>query len=206
MRRLLVALVVLPMVGCGSGGSGGVTTSSNSESQTTANTHVAFGWSGLGAKLSDFEAAHPRGTAGCEKGTCYGPKVATNTSPAEASYEFVSVSSNGAENRVDGYDQTIGESVIPNIAKHTVLQYMPRDTRTLDFWVEHGSNGSCGLWNLQSATLAKWFADPKIGDPQGHVIADLYKPNANGESEYSDSAGISFANVSVGEDHRGEGC
>ncbi len=35
--------------------------------------------------------------------------------------------------------------------------------------VEHSSTGTCGLWNLQSATLAKLFRDPKIGDPKGQV-------------------------------------
>lgn len=201
MRRFspLAMVILLPMLAAGCGSS--ETTSSAGESQT-ATTHAATGWTGYGAKVADWASAHEQG-AGCAPNQCSGPTV--QTGPNESEHEFTSVDAGGAEDRIDGYTQALGESVIPAAAKQDVLALLPRDTHTLDFWVEHGTNGSCGLWNVQSATLAHWLADPKIGDPQGVLGIDLYKPNANGESEYSES-GVAFANVTLAKNGHGTGC
>jgi len=45
--------------------------------------------------------------------------------------------------------------------------------------VAHASDGSCALWNLQSATLAKWFATPKIGDVKGQVGVEFDEVASN---------------------------
>jgi hypothetical protein len=177
-----IALLAVPLlaVGCGS---------SNSAPSSTA-------WTGLGATLPDWESAHPRGREGCSEGHCYGRKV--QLGPNESQYEFITVETTGPpENRVDGYTQALGEGVIEATAKAAVQRLLPRDTRTLNFFVKH-QNGSCGNWNVQSATLARWFAaNPHVGDPQGILGIDLYYANSNGESEYNPNK-VSIANVSVG--------
>jgi hypothetical protein len=190
-------LVGLLTAGCGSSSS-----NASSRSATEASTtHAASGWTGFGAKLADWETAHPKGTEGCTQG-CYGTKV--QTGPNESSYEFTVLSSGGAENRVDGYTQALPEGTGVVAAKEAVLKLLPSDTHPQEFWITR-QNGSCANWNLKSATLARWLADPKIGDPQGIVGVVFSTPNANGEGEYNPNK-VSFANVGVGPERHGISC
>jgi hypothetical protein len=198
--RLGLVLVTIPLlaVGCGS------SSSSSGTSTTSATTSPApSAYTGFGATARDWQSAHPEGTEGCAPQHCYGPKVQTGTN--ETQYEFTSVSVSNAESRIDGYTQALGEGMIEAAAKAAVLNLLPRDTHTTEFWIEH-QNGSCASWNVRSATLARWFAkDPKIGDPQGIIGIVLYTPNSNGESEYK-SGKIAFANVTVAPQRHGISC
>lgn len=201
MRGLGVVLLAVSLlaVGCGSSGTTSSSTSSTPTSQTTAG-HTAS-WTGLGTKLADWETAHPRGTDGCSAGTCFGPKV--QTGPNESSYEFVTVETT-PETRVDGWTQNLGEGQIEAAAKVAVRQLLPKDTRTLQFFIDH-ENGSCAIWNVQSATLGRWFAAPKVGDPQGLMSIDLTGSNANGEPVW-DPEKVTTANVSLGTTKLGTSC
>ena|ERR1035441_721588 len=200
-RRLVLMLATVPVlaIGCGSSSS----TSNSGTSTTTTTAAAPAAWTGFGATASDWQSVHPEGTEGCAPQHCYGPKVPTGTN--ESQYEFTSVSVSNAESRIDGYTQALGEGMIEAAAKAAVLGLLPRDTHTLEFWIEH-QNGSCASWNVRSATLARWFAtDPKIGDPQGIIGIVLYTPNVNGESEYR-AGKIGFANVTVAPQRHGISC
>jgi ABC-type Fe3+-hydroxamate transport system substrate-binding protein len=204
VRLLALALAVVGLAAAGCGSSSNTASTTSGAASTQQGTPSASSWTGLGAKLPEWESVHPRGTEGCSAGYCYGGKV--QLGPNESQYEFITVETSGPpDNRVDGYTQALGEGVIVAAAKAAVLKLLPSDTRTLAFWVEH-QNGSCASWNVRSATLGRWFAaNPKVGDPQGIIGINLYTPNSNGESEYSPNK-VSLANVGVAPERHGISC
>jgi hypothetical protein len=124
--------------------------------------------------------------------------------PNETQYEFVSVGTT-PEGRVDGYTQALGgDEVIPGVATHIALALFPHDTRVLESFVQHGEGGSCKTINVQSKTLARWFADPKVGDPSGVMSIDLHGIDENGESTYPGE--LSRAEVGLGPGTRATSC
>jgi hypothetical protein len=198
---VVVGLIAVGLAGCGSSGS----TSSPSTAASTGSvaSSAPRGWTGLGAKLTDWESAHPKATESCAEG-CYGSKV--QLAPGESQYEFTSLSTGGdTNNRVTGYSQALMEGTSIAAAKVAVLRLLPRDTRTIELWTDH-ENGSCLIWNVRSATLDRWFAaNPKIGDRSGVMGIDLHTTSAGGESEYKPS-NVTVAGVGVGATHRGISC
>lgn len=204
MNRLALALLAVPLLAAGCGSSSSASSTSGS-TKTTApgekTAHVAHGWTGLGATLADFEAAYPRGTAGCSLGKCFGSKA--EVGPEESQYEYVTVETT-PEGRVDGYEQALGgDEVIPSVAEHIVLSKFPHDTRVIESYVTH-ENGECKTLVVQSRTLGRWFANPKTGDAAGFMNIDLHGVNESGESTYPDH--LSVANVSLGRGAREAPC
>jgi hypothetical protein len=191
--------LVLLAAGCGSSSSTSSTTGSTTTAAGNNTAHAVH--AGLGATLTDWEAAHPRGTEGCSAGECFGSRV--QVSPNESQYEFVDVETT-PEGRVDGYTQALGgDAVIPAVAKHIVLALLPRDTRVLETFVGH-EGGSCEIINVRSKTLGHWFANPKVGDGSGVVSIDIHGDSENGESTYPGN--LSLAGVSLGPTHHGTAC
>lgn len=190
MHRLGTVLLALPLLAAGCG---------SSSSSSSSGSH---GWTGLGAKLADWESAHPRGKEGCEEGKCFGSRV--EVAPGESQYEYILVETT-PEGRVDGYTQALGgDEVIPGVAEHIVLALFPHDTRVLDSFVKHGASGSCKSINVQSKTLARWFANPKVGDASGIMSIDIHGDNENGESTYPGE--LSLAEVGLGRASREAAC
>jgi hypothetical protein len=137
----------------------------------------------MGAKLSDWTAAHPRGSgsagSGCSGGLgCFGRQVMDG---GQFSFQFTELSTTGRpDRRVDGYRQAIGDNSSLSDARTAVLKLLPRDTQQTAFFVVHGSGASCGLWNLKSRTLGRWFGGKRVGDPQGAIGVDLETPTMDG--------------------------
>jgi hypothetical protein len=208
MRGLVYAGIIgiaVSIAGCGG--------STNASSSTpTAATSAASGtaspgtWTGMGARLSDWEAAHPKGAgssgSGCSGGGCYGTQV---TLDGEPTHQFTGLSTTGPpEDRVDGYEQAIGDGTPLAAAKADVLKLMPSDTRVTAFFVTH-ENGSCASWNLKSATLGRWFSGKKVGDAEGAIGVDFYATNSNDEPVF-DPNNVSFASVTIAAGRRGTSC
>jgi hypothetical protein len=156
-------------------------------------------WTGLGATKANWESAHPKETSGCSAGTCYGPTI-----NSEGTHEFRLVTTT-PEGRIDGYEQSFSDGTSAAAAKEAVQRLLPSDTRTISFTVAHTSTGSCGLWNVQSATLGRWFADPKVGDGRGVMGIDLFSEGASGESAYS-ASNVTTAIVSLAPSSPGTNC
>lgn len=202
MHRLGLALLAASLLtaGCGSSGSTSSNTGSTSTAAVTNTAQATHGWTGLGAMLTDWESAHPRGTEGCSAGKCFGSKV--EVAPNESQYEFILVETT-PEGRVDGYEQALGgDELIPAAAEQAALRLFPSDTRVLTSFVSH-ENGSCKIINVRSKTLAHWFANPKVGDGSGEMSIDIHGEDENG-STYPDH--VSVASVGLGSSPRGTAC
>ena len=175
-RRLQTVTAVLAAavltVGCG-----GSTSTKSSTSAAQSSAGPPSGWTGMGAPLSAFETAHsPQTSPGaCPQGGCYGNGVFPAYGGQGQCCEFVDLSTIGPpDNRVDGYTQAfpVGTSIAS--AMNLVRILMPSDTTTTAFFIRHDSSGhTCGLWNVQSPTLGKWFSTKRVGDPQGVMGIDL---------------------------------
>jgi hypothetical protein len=128
-------------------------------------------WTGLGATLSNWARAHPKDTTGCPTGGCYGRRIKIG---GRLTARFVEVRTTAAPAiLVDGYLQAIGDGTSLGAATAAVRKLLPSDTRTTGFWIAHSHGDSCALWNLQSKTLARWFADTSADDPKGVLGIDL---------------------------------
>lgn len=197
MNRLIVVVTtVLLLVGCGAAGN------TRTSATTRARRATARGWSGLGARRVDWEAANPRGTETCPQTKCFGRWV--EGTPGEPRYEYAVVETT-PEGRVDGYEQALGGGeVTPAEAEHLVLSKLPPDTRVLDTFVEHGEYGSCKIIKVQSRSLGRWFGSPNVDDASGVMNIDIHGVASNGESTFPKNLGIAL--VSIAPMPRGAGC
>jgi hypothetical protein len=202
VHRLGIVLLAAALLagGCGSSNSSSTSASTSTAAENNAS-HASHGWTGLGARLPDWELAHARGTDGCPAGKCFGSRV--QVGPSEAQYEYLSVETT-PEGRVDGYTQALGgDEVIPGVAKHIVFALLPHDTRVLSTFVGH-ENGACKIINVQSKTLGRWFANPRVSDGSGVMSIDIHGIDENGESTYPGE--LSRAEVELGPTHPGTAC
>lgn len=120
--------------------------------------------------------------------------------------QFVTLTTTGPPaNRVDGYAQAIGDGTSLATAKADVLKLLPSDVTTTSFRVSHDGNGSCGLWNLKSRTLGRWFGGKKVGDPQGTLGIVLDTTSAGGTLEFK-SNDVSDASVGLASYSQSSSC
>ncbi len=204
MKRLVAALAGSVVVLAGCGGSTGTTSSTTTASTAAASGTASSGaWTGLGAMLAAWESAHPKNSEGCSAGGCYGGRVMSSGSETD---EFKLLrTTEEPENRVTGFERAFPDGTSVGAAKDALLRLMPSDTRTTLYTVDHTETGSCGLWNLKSATLGKWFAGKKVGDPQG-VIGVVLSTTSESEKPTFDSNNVSTAGVGVGPEEKGGNC
>jgi hypothetical protein len=199
---ILVSTVLL--AGCGSSGSSKTTSRKTKRpAEASAPAAVIHGWKGFGAPLMAFATLHPMSSGGpCTSG-CYG---SPESHAQGALWQFTSLNSAGPDDRVIGYDQAFPVGTPIAAAERGVLALMPAGTHPVGaLVVEHSSTGSCGLWNLQSARLAKWFADPKIGDPKGQVGVEFNEVASNYEYVYKPSD-VTGATVNIAPATTAAGC
>lgn len=158
----------------------------------------------MGAPLSAFARAHPQHLAGCSAGTCYGNTISNGDGDC---CEFTLLETTGPPaNRVDGYTQAFETGTTVGEAKAAVLALMPRDTRTTAYFIQHDSNGAtCAFWNIQSATLGKWFSGPKVGDAKGVLGIELSTDDENGNIVYK-ARDVTDAVVSLAPVDRSTNC
>ena len=87
----------------------------------------------MGAKIADWTKAHPKHSAGCPAGGCYGGEAKVG---GQLSIQFVTLTTTGAPDyRVDGYTQAIGDGTSLAAAKAAALRLLPSDTKTTAFWI-----------------------------------------------------------------------
>jgi hypothetical protein len=199
---MLVAGVLL--AGCGSSSSSGV---SNETTQSALAKGSPGAWTGFGAKLADWESAHPKGSggsgSGCTNEGCYGEELRVG---GETIHQFTGFSTTGApEYRVEGYEQALPDGTSISSAKSAVRALLPRDTRSGLVLVNDSETGSCAFWNLKSRTLGRWFDTNKIGDTQGQVTVVFDTLNSSDEPKFSPS-NVTHAGVSVGATQKGTNC
>ena len=128
-------------------------------------------WTGLGAPLAAWKAAHGPYRGSCPIGGCYGRGVKVN---GRLVSRFVEVTTaGGAAMRVDGYTQAIGDGTSLGKAKAEVRALLPADARTTSFRIVHSHGDSCALWDLQTQTLGRWLAGTKADDPHGNLGINL---------------------------------
>jgi hypothetical protein len=187
MRGTWLALIgaTLMLAGCGKslGESGSGSSGSGSSGFETSTREAAAGkstpshnaWTGFGAKLADWETAHPKQTGGCPAGTCFGEPLAIG---GETRYQFQLLTT-GPETRVEGYEQSFGAGTTVAAAKAEVLRLMPRDTGTVSFSVQHTASGSCAFWNLRSRTLGRYLS------AAGTVGIEFSNASPSGQWAYS---------------------
>lgn len=197
--------VLLAATGCGATSTKTVAPASTSAAPGTTSPGA---WTGLGAKLADWETAHPRGPrkSDCSGEGCYGYGERIMASEESVS-QFTSFSTTGAPDyRVDGYEQAIGDGTSLAVAKTDVLRLLPSDTRTTAFWIARGANGSCALWNLKSKTLGRWLGEnKKVGDSQGALGVELNTLRSDGSSAFR-TDDVSNASVSIAASPRATSC
>ena len=192
------ALAAALVAGCGSNDTSSRTVTTHSTAATSQPPQAApkaSGWTGMGAPLGSFETAHPKNLAHCSAGTCFGSQVTNSEGSTD---EFTTLQTTGTSvNRVDGYTQALVDGTNVDEAKAQVLALMPKDTKTAAFFVQHDSSGAtCAFWNIESATLGKWFSGPKIGDPKGVMGIELSTLDSNGNTVY-ESSHVTTANVGL---------
>jgi len=202
-KAWLAMIAILTLTGCGSSGENSGSSALRASKTAGAERAAPDAWTGFGARLVDWETAHPKQLEGCPAGTCFGNSL---TIAGKATYQFQLLTTTGLpESRVDGYEQAFDERTPLAAVKAEVLKLMPSDTHTLSFSVQHTSTGSCAFWNLQSATLSKYLSTPKVGDARGVVGIDLSNETSTGKSAY-EPGDIRTATVGIAPLSSGTNC
>lgn len=200
-RLALLAVLAIGISGCGSTAAETATQVATTLAAPSSATPGA--WTGLGAKLADWTASHPKNPSNCEETPCYGGQMPDGGGLTD---QFSGVETTETpEYRVDGYTQAIGDGTPLSVAESDVLKLLPADTIVTGFWVTH-EGGSCASWNLRSRTLARWFArTKKVGDTQGALGVDFFAYNSSDEPMFKPSD-VSNAIVSIAPEKRGNSC
>jgi hypothetical protein len=191
--------------GCGSSSSATTSTPAAAATSTPAPTpRVVSGWTGMGAPLSSFASAHPKNLAHCSAGTCFGSQL-TNSEGSTTEFTLVQTTG-GPDGRVDGYTQAFNDGTTVAEAKGAVLALMPRATKTTAYFIQHDGNGAtCAFWNVQSATLGKWFSTPKVGDSRGVMGIELSTVDANGNAIFK-AGDVTEAIINLAPVDRSQNC
>jgi hypothetical protein len=193
------------VAGCGSSSS---STTSTPDAATTSKavqtSRAVSGWTGMGAPLLSFASAHPKNLAHCSAGTCFGSQLSNSEG---STTEFtLRQTTGGPDGRVDGYTQAFNDGTTVAEAKAGVLALMPRDTKTTAYFIQRDGNGAtCAFWNIQSATLGKWFSTPKVGDPKGVMGIELSTVDANGNAIFK-AGDVTAAIVNLAPADRSQNC
>jgi len=171
---------------------------SGHSTSSTANSTAA---AGLGSPVSAFTAAlgMDSGDACGATSPCFGPGLVNGESGQ--TYEFTNVLVR--DGLVLGYDQSFPSRTPLAKAQAAILKYLPPDARAGSVTVAT-NRGSCGLFDVTSATLAATAAaHPSIGDPSGVVGVKLSYSDTNDQVVYDpqniQDALVTFAAVNLSE-------
>ncbi|MCU1495540.1 MAG: hypothetical protein JWO62_3304 [Acidimicrobiaceae bacterium] len=141
-------------------------------------------FSGFGATLAAWRAAHPIDAGECAQTTCYGPLVAGRPGTYEFSYLTF------AKGRVVGYDQALRRGTPLLQAELQVAELFPADATTSEITVvRHDQYGaSCAVYDLQSKQLTRLFGHRAFGDDGSNVGVELATLAPNGLTTYNPRA------------------
>jgi len=199
IRRVLTAAVaaaaVIALGACGSSAGTKTTSSTTPTTSPTATTSQhQSAISGMGATLAEFKAVHGQDMikgGACSAGPyCFGADIKNDE---DAGYQVTGASID--DGIVDGYTQAFLPNTTLASAESQILQWMPKDAKMTSVTIDH-HGGSCAMANISSATLARLFSAPKIGDPKGIVGVELGYIDANLNQVYNPN-NIQHADLSV---------
>ena len=140
---------------------------------------------GYGAPFRAWVTTHPRNTAQCPMGFCYGPVVSSRSPIAE--FSFVT----NYKNRVVGYDQALKRGTPLLQAELHVAEQFPSDVAMASsvIVIRHDRYGhSCAVYDLYSKTLARIFGPKGPGQSGNDIGVELATILPSGNTSYSTRA------------------
>jgi hypothetical protein len=140
----------------------------------------------FGGSLAAWKQAYPEDScsASDSSGTiaCMGPAVTGSESGSTWQFQPVYY----ADGIVNGFTENFSDGTTLNDVEAALYQVMPSDTKIIYFHVTAtGASGNCAFLNMQSATLARIFANGTIGNPQGIVGVEVNSSDSNYNLFYS---------------------
>jgi hypothetical protein len=148
-------------------------------------------------------ALHGRQLSGgaCSSGpVCFGPSVKNRENDL---FLFTAVMQTA--NIVTGYTQAFPTGTNIFAAQTEILRWMPIGSTASPLVVDR-TGGSCGLYNIDSSTLATIFGDiPAIGDASGVVGVELGYDDAGPNITYNPK-NIESATITLGPTHPSSAC
>lgn len=127
---------------------------------------------GIGSTGAEMKALHNRargpGLVCSASNSCFGGALKND----ESGNTFLFTGVDIADGVVIGYNQNFVRGTSFTSAISQILRWLPKDSKVGKLTIDH-IGGSCGLFNVISATLAKVLSAPRIGDPKGVVGIDL---------------------------------
>jgi hypothetical protein len=142
---------------------------------------------GYGATLSEWTATHIQ-DKNYDMAPAYGPNI---QSPEGPTPQFIAVRNDGQ--RIFSFIEVLPEGTSLATAQSLTLTQLPADTARGAFAISD-QNGSCGFWNLSSATLAAVGA----GGYNGEVVVEMAYDDSNGAPTYRPSD-INTITIEVGQ-------
>ena len=151
---------------------------------------------GIGSDLANWKHTYKadRSSEGpCyQRNVCFGHLVRNTDNYRTYQFTYVGV--------VDGmvllYQENFSKGTTLRQVENALKQTLPHDVSRFSVVVDR-NDGSCGLINVSSPTLAKELSGQKVGDPQGVVGIELQRQTAIQSSVYS-TDNIQTATVAVG--------
>ncbi|HUY30917.1 MAG TPA: hypothetical protein VMV02_07995 [Acidimicrobiales bacterium] len=141
-------------------------------------------YTGFGATLAAFRAAHPEDAGRCPTTTCYGPLVPSLPPTYEFSYLTFE------KGRVVGYSQALPRGTPLLQAELRVAELFPADAKMSDVEVVHRDQygASCAVVNVESRQISHLFGKRAFGNDGGNVGVELATLTASGKTTYNPRA------------------
>ena len=197
-----VGLLAIVLAGCGSSRvSASATTGtvlnppSHSAGMMPPPLPVSRRLNGIGATIARMIAVHgeDRGSGGpCSIAPlCFGAPI---RQAVGQTFQFIAVIETGGV--IDGYIQEFPAGTSLAVAQSQIMKWLPPDATTSGP-VALSDDGSCGVYNISSPTLAKVFATiPAIDDPSGVLGVELSYSSPTVRSTY-DPNNIQTASITA---------
>jgi len=201
MKMILGSVVVAALVlGSSCGGSSATSPKANpsaavatvaASTTTVATSPTSVAFAGYGTLDAEWSSRHKQDSS----------KVAGAAYDQQASGTDRFAAVQHTSGRITGFTMQYDDGGIPiGTAQEIAREQLPSDATVLLDRVAAGAlaNPQCQMVEYQSAILATFFADPKIGDPQGYVDVIFSTSNgANGDATY-DPNHVDTISVNVG--------
>ena len=141
---------------------------------------------GMGAMPAEMKAAHGvsyiKGGLCSASPHCFGPAIHNKEG---MNYLFTEVTFQYGV--LTDYSQAFPTDTSVKTAESEILRWLPSDSKMSTVTILH-KGGSCAVYTITSATLAKIFsAHPKLDDPEGVVAVEMQYLGSNGDDVYNPS-------------------
>lgn len=152
---------------------------------------------GMGATPAEMKAAHGvsyiKGGLCSAAPHCFGPGMHNNEG-----FTYLFTADTFQDGVLTDYTQAFPTNTSAATAESEILRWLPSDAHMGAITILH-KGGSCAVYTITSATLAKVFsAHPKIQDPNGVIAVEMQYVNSNGNDVYNPS-NVEDATLDAGE-------